>query len=77
MKKKEIWCAKHPSTGNIMVAVIRRLGDSLAGGLFEIKINDIIYQTGYDDWEVGDVTALTENSLKKPKEVVKFMFEEI
>jgi len=64
-----------------MIAVIHRLEKEPHIGpvepVFEIKIKDIIYQQGYDGWKPGDVTALVESDLKKPKEVVRFMFEEI
>ena len=77
MRKIEFWCAKHTKTNaidRIMVAGIERL---TGGALFEVRLKKIFYQKGYDDWKVGNITALAESDLKEPKEVIQFMFEEI
>lgn len=77
MKKYEIWCVKHPRQfQHIMVAIVQRSETIYPGSVFEIKIKDIIYQEGYDDWKPGNVTVLVESDLKQPKEVVRFIFEE-
>jgi len=59
-----------------MVARIKRLED-LHAGVFEIEIEKIFYQEGYIGWEAGTVTALVDSDLKEPREIIKFMFEEI
>jgi len=76
MKKIEYWCSEYQTHQKIMVARIKRLKD-LRGILFEIEIEKIFYQKGYDSWKAGDVTALADSDLREPREIIKFMFEEI
>lgn len=79
--KDEIWCEKRfdKPEGNIMIAIVRRSGETYTKRVVEITIKNVIYQRGYpsSDWHSGTRTAIVESDLKEPKQVVKFMFEQI
>lgn len=77
MKKVEYWCYEHPAPQQrIMVARVKRL-KNLYAGVFEVRVEKIFYQKGYDSWKAGDVTALSDSELREPRGIIKFMFEEI
>jgi len=79
---KETWCEKHPGTGSIIIAIVHRIKTiSEVHGIYEIEIDKVIYQkpakpTDYI-WKPGDITAVSTEDLKSPKETIKFMFEKL
>lgn len=45
---------------------------------FDIKILKKFYSDGfYDSWKVGSIGSAFEEEFKKPKEIIRFVFEEV
>ncbi len=70
----EYWCKKHRMS-EIMIARIKRLDDKRP--VFRTKIKEIFYKKGFALSTEGENIGLIESDLKKPKEVMRFVFEEI
>ena len=59
-------------------SIIARVSSRREAGLISVKILKLFYTSGkYNDWHIGDRTAVTQYDILRPYSTIKFIFEDM